>query len=111
MTPSLKAALVNGLLFPGLGHLLLRRAGRGCLFLLPTLLAAVYLLRRMMQLILPLAEQIASGALPFDPELITQRVEAAGIAGPAGTLAVLVLLGCWLGSVGDALWLGRHSGH
>ncbi|WGG48317.1 DUF6677 family protein [Rugamonas sp. DEMB1] len=111
MTPSLKAALVNGLLFPGLGHLLLRRAGRGCLFLLPTLLAAGYLLRRMAQLIMPLAEQVASGALPLAPELIAQRVEAAGLAGPAGNLAALVLLVCWLGSVLDALWLGRQHHH
>ena len=109
MTPFLKAALLNGLLFPGLGHLLLRRAGRGCLFLLPTLLAAGYLLRQLTQLIMPLAEQVASGALPLDPELIAQRVEAAGVAGPAGNLAALVLLVCWLGSVLDALWLGRQN--
>ena len=44
MKAKTKAALISALLFPGLGHFVLKRAMRGCLFIVPTLLAIGVLL-------------------------------------------------------------------
>lgn len=105
MKPPLKAALLSALIFPGLGHLLvLRRPARGCLFLLPAALALAWLLGHLLRLVDTLADQVASGALAFDPIVIAQRVEASDLSGGAGTAAMLVALLCWGGSVADSFW-------
>jgi len=109
MKRSLKAALLSALVFPGLGHLVLRRPLRGALFLLPMAVAVAYLLRRMLQLADTILADLNSGALPFDPVAIAERVHAGGGDDASVTLATWVCLLCWIGSVADALWLGRHD--
>ncbi len=111
MKASTKAALISALLFPGLGHLALRRGLRGLLFIVPTLLAAGYLLRTTLMLAGSLVDDINSGKLPFDPIAILERVNASGIDNPATNGAALVCIVCWAGSVLDALWLGRQQRH
>jgi hypothetical protein len=110
MKASTKAALISALVFPGLGHLVLqpRRATRGLLFLLPTAAAAFYLLRTVLQLASRVLDEINSGALPFDPIAITERIHAAGVDNTATQLASLVCVVCWVGAIIDALWLGRR---
>jgi len=108
MKASIKAALISALVFPGLGHLFLRRGARGLLFIVPALLAAGYLLRTTLALAATLVDEINSGTLQLDPLLIVERVHSSGIDNPATNLAALVCIVCWIGSVADALWLGRH---
>jgi hypothetical protein len=107
MKPSIKAALLSGLVFPGLGHLVLRRGRRGCLFLLPAALALCYLLARVLELANQLLAELEAGTLAPDPLLILERVHASGIDNPATSGAALVCLVCWAGAIADALWLGR----
>ena len=110
MKRSYKAALLSALVFPGVGHFVLQRAGRGCLFIAPTALAMVYVARQVLARANAIVDQVNSGALPFDPQLIADRLSAApGSEGPLMTAAVTVCLLCWVGSVADALWLGRHE--
>jgi hypothetical protein len=109
MKASTKAALISALIFPGLGHLALRKGKRGLLFLLPTALAVIYLLRSVLQLMDQLMGEINSGALGLDPIAIMERVHASGIDNPATNLASLVCIVCWAGSIVDALWLGRRK--
>lgn len=109
MKPSVKAALISGLVFPGLGHLALRRPLRGCLFLLPTALALFYLARRVTEMVDVLQAELNSGALPFDPVAILERVHSFGVNDGAANLASLVCIACWIGSVADVLWLGRQT--
>lgn len=109
MKRSLKAALLSGLVFPGLGHFVLRRPLRGLLFLLPMAVATLYLLRRVLQLADAILADLNSGALPFDPVAIAERVHASGGDDASITLTTWVCLLCWIGSVVDALWLGRHD--
>ncbi len=42
------ALLLSGLVFPGSGHFVLKRKARGCLFLVPALIALVIVLRQIM---------------------------------------------------------------
>lgn len=109
MKRSVKAALLSGLVFPGLGQLVLRRPLRGAAFLLPMALAVVYLLRRVLQLADTILTDLNSGALPFDPVAIAERVHASGGDDLSITLASWLCLLCWIGSVADALWFGPHD--
>lgn len=103
-----KALLLSGLLLPGSGHFLLKRALRGCLFLLPTLAALVFALRDIMARANELSDQIASGALPLDPQLILEKVQAMSASdGPAMSIAVWVLVACWIGSLVDTFIITR----
>ena len=96
------ALLLSALVFPGSGHFLLGRKARGCLFLVPALVALVIVLRQIMARMDQIMAQIDSGALPLDVQLIMEKVEALSASdGPAMTLAVCVLVACWIGSLID----------
>lgn len=97
-----QALLLSALVFPGSGHFLLGRKARGCLFLVPALVALVIVLRQIMARMDQIMAQIDSGALPLDVQLIMEKVEALSANdGPAMTLAVCVLVACWIGSLID----------
>ncbi|MGK5061056.1 hypothetical protein [Janthinobacterium sp. LB3P112] len=99
-----QALLLSALVFPGSGHFLLGRKARGCLFLVPALVALVLVLRQIMARLDQVMAQIDSGALPLDVQLIVEKVDALSANdGPAMTLAVGVLVVCWIGSFIDTL--------
>ena len=50
--------------------------------------------------------QIDSGALPLDVQLIVEKVDALSANdGPAMTVAMSVLVACWIGSLIDTWFL------
>jgi len=98
------ALLLSGLVFPGSGHFVLRRKARGCLFLVPALVALLFVLRQIMARLDQVMAQIDSGALPLDVQLIVERVDALSANdGPAMAVAMGVLAVCWLASLIDTL--------
>ena len=100
------ALLLSALVFPGSGHFVLGRKARGCLFLVPALVALVLVLRQIMARLDQVMAQIDSGALPLDVQLIVEKVDALSANdGPAMTLAVSVLVACWIGSLIDTWFL------
>ncbi len=110
MKPSIRAALLNALVFPGVGHIHLKRAARGCLFLLPTLAAALYYLNQVMERANAIADQVMAGTMPLDPALIAAKLEQASGNSPLMTVSVVVMVGCWAGSIADALFgIGREA--
>lgn len=99
-----QALLLSALVFPGSGHFLLGRKTRGCLFLVPALIALLLILRQIMARLDQVMAQIESGALPLDVQLIMEKVELLSANdGPAMTVAVGVLVACWIGSLVDTL--------
>ncbi|MGX9772273.1 hypothetical protein ACWYXN_02065 [Janthinobacterium aestuarii] len=97
-----QALLLSALVFPGSGHFVLQRKARGCLFLVPALIALVLVLRQIMARLDQVMAQIDSGALPLDVQLIVEKVDALSANdGPAMTVAVGVLVACWIGSLVD----------
>ena len=100
------ALLLSALVFPGSGHFVLGRKARGCLFLVPALVALVLVLRQIMARLDQVMAQIDSGALPLDVQLIVEKVDALSANdGPAMTVAVSVLVACWIGSLIDTWFL------
>lgn len=109
MKPAVRAALMNAFLFPGVGHIHLKRGARGCIFLLPTVLAAIVFLSGAMDQANQIAAQILSGAMPLDPTLIAARLESSAADTPLLSASVYVLVGCWAASIADALWMLRDE--
>lgn len=100
------ALLLSALVFPGSGHFVLGRKARGCLFLVPALVALVMVLRQIMARLDQVMAQIDSGTLPLDVQLIVEKVDALSANdGPAMTLAMSVLVACWIGSLIDTWFL------
>ena len=108
MKPSIKAALISALVFPGLGHFALKRGARGCLFLLPALCGALLIFRQVLQRASLILDQLDNGSLALDPQAIAERLTAAaGTEGPLLTLAVALCLLCWAGSIIDSFLISR----
>jgi hypothetical protein len=108
MQRSVTAALLSGLVFPGVGQIYLKRRRRGWLIVLLALGAVLYFTSGIMEPVLAIAKEIAEGALVPDPAAITARLEQSGqAANGLRTLAALTMLACWIGSTIDAWWLGR----
>ncbi|NHZ62539.1 hypothetical protein [Massilia genomosp. 1] len=108
MDRSVVALLLSGLVFPGAGQYYLRRRARACLFIVPTLMAAIYFFKKVMDSASALVDEVLRGALPADPVLIAERLHQQGdAASPMMNLAASVMLVCWLASVIDAWLLAR----
>jgi hypothetical protein len=102
MNRSTKAALLSGLVFPGIGQWYQRRLGLAVLFALPALVAGYVYLNHSLDEANAIASQVLSGAMPLDPAAIEARLE--GQPTPLSvTLCGVVFLVCWVGSVVEAL--------
>jgi hypothetical protein len=110
MQRSTKAALLSGLVFPGVGQIYLKRHLRACLFLVPALAAVLYFSGEVLEPVLTIAREIERGAMAFDPLAIEERLRQNGqAASPAINLAALVMLVAWIGSIVDAWLAGKQS--
>lgn len=111
MDRSVKAALLSGLVFPGVGQMFLGLWLRGLLFLLPAGAAAGYFVTRVWTLAMAINADIASGRMPFDPLIVAQRVhEQSATSTGAMNWAALVMIVCWLASTADAWFAGKRRG-
>ncbi|GGE74047.1 DUF6677 family protein [Massilia psychrophila] len=106
MNRSVKAALISALVFPGAGHLYLKRGARACLFLVPTLVLVVVFLNDAMEQATEIAGQIMAGTMSADPVAMAARLEQQG-GSTLATVAATVIIACWIGATVDAYLLGR----
>jgi hypothetical protein len=109
MSRPVTAALISALVFPGAGHLYLKRKGRALLFIVPTLAAVAVFVGQAMEQASVLADQILSGALPADPAALAARLEQDG-GSPLATAAATVMVVCWVCAIADAYLLARRAG-
>lgn len=96
MKQSIKASLLSGLVFPGLGQLVLKRYGRGLAFM-AVALACTF------QIVSTAVEQVMRSLPALESGDITNLPVASG--GDAGW-AVWLLLFCWIVAVVDAYRTG-----
>ncbi|WP_395398933.1 hypothetical protein ACHMW6_18995 [Pseudoduganella sp. UC29_106] len=102
MKRSVVAALLSGLVLPGLGQMVVfKRWLRGLLFMAPSGAALLWIMRGMVIGATDLLDQAASGRAPMDPVAMAEQMSASGGAGVG--MASLVLLVCWIASIADAL--------
>lgn len=102
--------LLSGLLFPGLGHLYLKRWVVGVTISGIAAFALYYLLSITIGIALDVSQRVAEGAVPADIASVTQVVtqELSGMQ-QATDLAATGLLACWITGVVGAYLHGRRQ--
>lgn len=108
MKKSTKAALLSGLVFPGVGHLYLKRWLVGIVLAGIAAVATYYIGSVVMSTAAVIAEKIQSGAVAPDIDTITALVaqQSSGNA-QATNLAETVWLACWVIGIVGSYWQGR----
>jgi hypothetical protein len=108
MTRSTKAALLSGLVFPGIGHFVLQQYVRGSILLLTALIAMSAIVRIIFQQAQAIVDRVVSGEIPLETAAISELV-----AGPSGdsdsfvsSIAMTVFLACWLFGIIDSYRVG-----
>lgn len=109
MKKSVKAALLSGLVFPGVGQFSLKRYLRGLVFFVPAMLSLVFIVDSSMRRAFAIAGQIERGDVPLDADAISNLI----LAAPAGTellmlnIAQWLLVVCWIISIIDSYRAGK----
>lgn len=105
MNKAIKAALLSAFVFPGAGHLLLKRYISAVILTLSTFTAIYLQLSEMMENIAPIMAQIQRGEIAPDIAAIT-----ASLVQPSVNSSVtIILLVIWLTAIVDAYRLGRKQ--
>jgi len=108
MKGSSKAALLSGLIFPGIGHIVLKQYLRGSVLMLFALIALSVIVTRIYQQALAIVDRINSGDIPVDTGAIAEMVanSTSGADSFMENIAVVVLGACWLIGIIDSYRLG-----
>jgi len=108
MKNSLKAALLSGFIFPGLGHLVVKQFRTGIILILTTTIGVIVTIAGAVTTALAILEKIEAEDLPITMETITSAVhQAMASSGNVVLNAGLIFLSlCWIVGVVDAYRVG-----
>jgi TM2 domain-containing membrane protein YozV len=111
MKRSTKAALLSGLVFPGLGHIYLKRYVQGILLVFGTALAIYVIVSTAVDTALDVVEKIEGGGVPLDVKAITDLVSQQSRGTEQLTdIATIALLAFWAIGIADSYRVGRAQG-
>jgi hypothetical protein len=100
---STKAVLLSAFVFPGAGHILLKKYIPGAILIGASLVAFYYLISKTVERTLEITEKIQNGDVRLDVGAIAELVSKQ----PTGTdaqllnIATIILIVCWLVGVFD----------
>ena len=103
MKKSSKAALLSGLILPGIGHLFLREYFRGSALVVLSLAALSVVVTKAYQHAILIVDRVVSGDVAMEAGAIAQAVSNSTTIADA---AVVVLVACWLVGIMDSYRLG-----
>lgn len=109
MGKPLKAVLFSAFVFPGSGHLYLRKPVQGSLLVVVSIACITILLSIAMEKAQQISDKILSGEIPLDLNRITEEVTNHAVAGGTqwADISTYLLLVCWLIGIVDSYRLGR----
>lgn len=109
MKNAIKATLLSGLVFPGLGHLVLGKTGRGIAIIIATLAGLAAFVAKASQLAMAVVAKIQAEGGALDAETVSMAAARSVDASASLSLQLflMIVLGCWLYGVIDAFFLGR----
>ena len=109
MKKSVKAALLSALVFPGVGHFILKRYVRGLVLFVLTVLALIFVGNHTMQMASSIVDKIMSGEIAPDAQTIAALISATPDGSDAlmMNVATLVMIVCWVVGVADSWRIGR----
>jgi hypothetical protein len=108
MTRPAKAALLSALVFPGLGHIVLKLYLRGSILMLGALASAWVIVRIAFRQAQAILDGVASGDIPIESGAITEVLSktSADSDSTAATTATVVFTVCWLIGIIDSYRAG-----
>lgn len=110
MKTSIKAALLSGLVFPGLGQMYLRRYVRGLVLMFLVLICLAVLIVRIVAGALRGLDAIQLQGGNVDMNAVTNLAASSSSQGDGySSLIWLGIAGCWLFAVIDAYRLGNEK--
>ena len=109
MSRSIKVALLSGLVFPGLGHLVLKQYLRGWILMLAALAAISTIVIVTTRRALAVIDGMASGEIPVDTVAISELVSnsISSTDNLIANISMIVLIACWLIGIIDSYRLGK----
>ena len=109
MRKSTKAALLSGLVFPGLGHLMLKRYLHGAILIVVALVAMSVLVNGTVNRAMDVVNRIESGEVAMDSAAIEEAVSESDTGFPTEDASMAVFLVAWLVGIVDCIRLGRGA--
>ena len=109
MTRTITVALLYGLVFPGLGHMVLKQYLRGSILMLGALSAMSAIVVVTTRRALAVIDSLNSGEIPMDTgaisELVSNSISSTDNA--IANISMIVLVACWLIAIIDSYRLGK----
>lgn len=105
MNKPIKAALLSALVFPGAGHIFLKKKFRGIAFAGISFVCLYVLVAEIFKGAMQIAEKIQRGEIAPNAAEITELAIHQASAQPSSNVSVLLIV-CWLASILDAYRLG-----
>ena len=111
MNNSLKGAFLSGLIFPGLGQIVLKHYKRGAVIMLTVLVSASVVVVKAVQHALAILEKIESDGGAISMSTISNAATQASTTSGSLTFNLLLLLVilCWIIGVVDAYRIGKKK--
>ena len=111
MNNSLKAAGLSGLIFPGLGQIVLKRYKRGAVIMLTVLVSLSVVVAKAVQHALAILEKIESEGGAISISTISNAATQASATSGSLTFNLVLLLVtlCWIIGVVDAYRIGKKK--
>jgi len=108
MTRSIKAALLSGLIFPGVGHMVLKQYLRGSVLMPSALVALSVIVTKALKQALTIVDRINSGEIPGEAGVITElaSIPTSGAESSILNIAALVVGVVWIIGIVDSYRLG-----
>jgi hypothetical protein len=103
-----KAVLLSAFVFPGLGHLYLKKRLTGSVLVGASFAAIYYLMSKVVENALLISEKIQSGDVPLDAVAISELLskQSTGAESQLQNIATAVFVICWLIGIIDSYRLG-----
>jgi len=111
MNNSLRGAFLSGLVFPGLGQVILKHYKRGAVLMLAVSVSLLVILIKAVQQAFTILEKIQSEGGPIDMSTIWNAATQASTTSESliFKLLLLLIIFCWIISVLDAYRIGRKK--
>jgi len=111
MSKSTKAVLLSALVFPGTGHIYLKKYIPASLLLTASLGSLYVIISRTLEMAMQISEKIQRGEIQADVAGLTNLVEKQMASTDTLTqnIATTVIVVCWIVSIVDSYRLGRQQ--
>ena len=109
MKRSTKASLLPAFVFPVAGHLYLKKYIPGVALIVASLVSIYYLITKLVESALEIAERIQSGEVQLDATTISELVskQTTGTESQLINIATIAIIICWIVGIIDSYRVGR----